>query len=617
MFAAFEKLLNPFPDGDDAAPPKKLVGFCWHYVRDARWALVAIGVLTAAIGASEVLLFAFLGDIVNWLSSADRSTFLANEGGRLAGMAFVLLVVLPALGVLHSLVMHQTLAGNLPMSARWRMHRRLLRQSTSFFNDEFAGRVSTKVMQTALAVREAAFKFVDIFVYVTVYFLATIALVASSDWRLAAPLIAWLGVYFALLAYFVPKLRDVSQRQADARSAMTGRIVDSYTNISTVKLFAHAGAEENYARESMRGFLNTVHPQMRLVTLLNAGVETNNYLVVFAVSALGIAFWLGGAVSVGVIAAAVALALRLNGMSHWIMWEVAALFENVGTIYDGMAMLTKPISVTDRADAERLAPAHGAIRFEDVSFHYGKGGGVIDKLNLEIASGEKVGLVGRSGAGKSTLVNLLLRLFDVEAGRILIDGRDVARVTQESLRAQIGMVTQDTALLHRSIRDNIAYGRPDAGDDEIRDAARRANALEFIETLEDGKGRRGFDAMVGERGLKLSGGQRQRIAIARVFLKDAPILVLDEATSALDSEIEAAIQENLFDLMEGKTVIAIAHRLSTIAALDRLVVLDRGAIVEEGAHDDLVGRGGLYADLWARQSGGFLTGAAPAQAKAS
>ncbi len=607
MFARFESLLDAFPASRAGAPPKTLAAFCWHYVRDAKVLLISLGLMSAVFGVGEVFLFAFLGDIVNWLATADRANFLQEEGGRLLWMSAVLLIGLPALALAQSLVMHQSLLGNLPMSARWRMHRYLLGQSMSFFANEYAGRISTKLMQTSLAVREVVMKLIDVFVYVAVYFLTTIALVAAADWRLAAPLVAWLAVYIFLVQYFVPRLRDVSQRQADARSEMTGRIVDSYTNIATVKLFAHAGREESYARDSMEKFLGSVHPQMRLVTQFYFWIYLNNCIAVFIVAASGVAFWLAEAVTVGSVAVAVALALRLNGMSQWIMWEVSALFENIGSIYDGMEMLSKPTTVVDRPQAKTIERPRGKIRFENVRFHYGKGGGVIDQLNLSIEPGEKVGLVGRSGAGKSTLVNLLLRLYDVEAGRITLDGEDIAALRQDTLRSHIGVVTQDTALLHRSIHDNIAYGRPDAGEAAVREAARRANALEFIEGLEDGKGRRGFDAMVGERGLKLSGGQRQRVAIARVFLKDAPILVLDEATSALDSEVEAAIQDNLFELMRGKTVIAIAHRLSTIAALDRLIVLDKGSIIEEGSHEALVANDGLYAYLWARQSGGFLS----------
>ncbi len=614
MLGFFESLLDPFPETRLGAPPKGLVRFCWHFVRDARGWLAALTLLTIAIAIGEVFLFAFLGRIVDWLATADRAGFLEREKATLFGMGALVVVGLPLAAFLHTTIVHQVLLGNLPMSARWRMHRHLLGQSMSFYANEFAGRVATKVMQTSLAVRETVMKLLDVFVYVVVYFVTMIAMVASADWRLAMPLLVWLACYIGMIWHFVPRLRSIAEKQADARSVMTGRIVDSYTNIGTVKLFAHAGREESYARESMEQFLATVHPQMRLVTQFNTAVYVNNCLAVFVIASLSIAFWLNSLVTVGSIAAVIALALRLNGMSQWIMWEVSGLFENIGTVYDGMETMTRGLDVVDAPDAVALERPRGEIRFENVSFHYGKEGGVIDDFNLAIRPGDKVGLVGRSGAGKTTLMNLLLRFYDAEGGSILVDGQDIKRVKQESLRAQIGVVTQETALLHRSIRDNIAYGRPGANDEAIREAARRANALQFVESLEDSRGRKGFDAHVGERGVKLSGGQRQRIAIARVFLKDAPILVLDEATSALDSEVEAAIQENLFHLMKGKTVIAIAHRLSTIAQLDRLVVIDQGRIIEQGSHKELVASGGLYADLWARQSGGFIAGEPTASA---
>ncbi len=612
MLRFFEHRIDPFPDARHGVPPKGLRAFVWHYVRDAAPWLAAMSVFTALIAVGEVALFGFLGGIVDWLATSEREAFFEREGGRLALMAAVLLVGLPMATLAQALIVYQGLMGNLPMSARWRMHRQMLGQSMGFFGNEFAGRVATKVMQTSLSVREAVMKILDVFVFVIVYFLSTVALVGSADPRLALPLLLWLAIYACLLWYFVPRLGKVAETQADARSVMTGRIVDSYTNIQTVKLFAHAGREEGYARDSMSGFLGTVHHQMRLVTGFNVIVYLNNSLLVFLIAGGGILLWTGNFVGAGAVAAAVGLALRMKAMSQWIMWEVAGLFENIGVVYDGMAMLDKPVAVTDRADATPLPPSKGDIRFEDVTFHYGKGAGVIDRLSLAIAPGEKIGLVGRSGAGKTTLTNLLLRFYDAEGGRILIDGVDIAAVTQDSLRAQIGVVTQDSSLLHRSIRDNIAYGKPGATDADIAEAARKASALAFIEGLEDATGRRSFDAHSGERGVKLSGGQRQRIALARIFLKDAPILILDEATSALDSEVEAVIQENLFSLMEGKTVIAIAHRLSTIAAMDRLVVLDNGRIVEEGTHAGLVAAGGLYAELWSRQSGGFLVKPAPA-----
>lgn len=606
MLRFFETRIDPFPEARAGVPPKGLRAFVWHYIRDAAPWLVAMSFFTALIAVGEVALFGFLGGIVDWLSTAEREGFFQREGGRLALMAGILLIGLPLATLAQALIVYQGLMGNVPMSARWRMHRQMLGQSMGFFGNEFAGRVATKVMQTALSVREVVMKILDVFVFVLVYFFSALALIGSADWRLAAPLILWLAVYACLLWYFVPRLGKIAERQADARSVMTGRIVDSYTNIQTVKLFAHSGREETYARDSMSGFLDTVHGQMRLVTGFNVIVYLNNSLLVFLIAASGILLWTGNVVGAGAVAVAVGLALRMKAMSQWIMWEVAGLFENIGVVYDGMAMLDKPVAVVDAPGAAALPRVNGDIRFENVAFHYGTGAGVIESLSLAIRPGEKIGLVGRSGAGKTTLTNLLLRFYDAESGRILVDGQDISKVTQESLRAQIGVVTQDTSLLHRSIRENIAYGRPGATDDEIRTAIGKAAASDFVEALEDAKGRRGLEAHVGERGVKLSGGQRQRIAIARIFLKDAPILILDEATSALDSEVEAAIQEHLFELMEGKTVIAIAHRLSTIAAMDRLVVLDAGRIIEQGTHDELVADGGLYADLWARQSGGFL-----------
>lgn len=606
MFRFFERRIDPFPEAALTAPPEGLWAFLWHYIRPAAPWLLLMSFFTALIAAGEVALFGFLGGIVDWLAAADREGFLQREGGTLALMGAVLLIGLPLATLIQGLIVYQGLMGNVPMSARWRMHRQMLGQSMGFFGNEFAGRVATKVMQTALSVREVVMKVLDVFVFVGVYFLSALALVSAADPWLMVPFIMWAVAYGVILRWFVPRLGKIAEAQADARSIMTGRIVDSYTNIQTVKLFAHSGREEEYAKSSMDGFLQTVYRQMRMVTSFNVLVYLNNSLLVFLIAAGGIYLWMGQLVSAGAVAAAVGLALRIKSMSQWIMWEVAGLFENIGVVFDGMAMLQKPVAVTDAPQAEILPRSSGEVTFEDVTFHYGKGAGVIEKLDLKIRPGEKIGLVGRSGAGKTTLTSLLLRFYDAESGRILIDGQDISSITQDSLRAQIGMVTQDTSLLHRSIRENIAYGRPDATDADIRLAAEKAEAMAFIETLEDSKGRMGFDAHVGERGVKLSGGQRQRIAIARIFLKDAPILILDEATSALDSEVEAAIQDNLFRLMEGKTVIAIAHRLSTIAAMDRLIVLDKGEIVEQGTHDELVAAGGLYAELWSRQSGGFL-----------
>jgi ATP-binding cassette subfamily B multidrug efflux pump len=608
MFSWFERRVDPYPEEAPTPPPNGLLPFLWHYTKPVWPWVVVMSTCTMLIALGEVSLFRFLGDIVDWLTHANRETFLQTEGPKLLLMAFVVLVGLPAVATLNSLIMHQILMGNFPMIARWQMHRFLLRHSMTFFANEFAGRVSTKVMQTSLAIRETVMKVLDVFVYVVTYFISMIVVVASADWRLAVPLVVWIIVYAATVGYYVPRLRKISAEQADARSLMTGRVVDSYTNIATVKLFSHAGREEAYARDAMDTFLETVHRQMRKVTGFQVLVYFYNCMALFVVGGLSIWFWLDGAISIGAISIAIGLAMRINGMSQWVMWEVSALFENIGTVYDGMSMMTKSHDVVDPKQAPKLAAKKGHIRYDNVRFHYGKQKGVIDALTLDIPAGEKVGLVGRSGAGKTTLMNLLLRFYDLEGGRITIDGQDISTVTQDSLRSLIGVVTQDTSLLHRSIRDNIAYGKPDATDAEVIEAAKRANAWDFIEGLSDLQGRKGLDAHVGERGVKLSGGQRQRIAIARVFLKDAPILVLDEATSALDSEVEAAIQENLFALMQGKTVIAIAHRLSTLTEMDRLIVLDRGRIIETGTHPELVASGGIYADLWNRQSGGFLGG---------
>ena len=611
MFKFFENLVNPFPPELPPQPPRGLFAFCRHYSRGVEIPLLLMSVLTAMLAILEVSLFGFMGQLVDWLGSHQRDTFLAEEGGRLLWMSLLVLLGLPILSFLHSALVHQTLLGNYPMKIRWLAHRYLLRQSLSFYQDDFAGRVATKVMQTALGVRETVMKLLDVMVYILVYFTAMIWTVASSDWRLVLPLLAWLAAYIAIQLYFVPRLKAVAVEQADARSGMTGRIVDSYTNIQTVKLFSHTSRETEYARASMDEFMVTVHKQMRLVTQLNLAVQSSNYILAFATAAVSISLWLDDAISVGAIAIAISLALRINGMSQWIMWEVGALFENLGTVTDGMNTLSQPLSVVDQPDAQPLQVHHGEICLQQVDFHYqgldnDTHRQVFEKLDIHIRAGEKVGLVGRSGAGKSTLVNLLLRFYDIHGGRILIDGQDITEVTQDSLRANIGMITQDTSLLHRSVRDNILYGRPDASEEELLAAADKAEALEFIQQLHDPHGNRGFDAQVGERGVKLSGGQRQRIAIARVLLKDAPILIMDEATSALDSEVEAAIQESLYRLMENKTVIAIAHRLSTIAAMDRLIVLDQGRIVEQGSHQELLQQGGIYAQLWAHQTGGFI-----------
>ena len=605
MFHKFEKLVDPYPPALPAPPPGQFLAFLWECARGLRGLLLALTLLTAAIGAFEDLLFSMLARIVDMLASTPPAALWQQHRDTLLLLA-ALLAGSIALAGLQALVKYQAVFVNFPMRLRWTFHRLMLEQSMGFFQDEFAGRISTKVMQTALAVRDTWMIFGDILVYVVIYFATMVAIVGAFDAWLVLPFLGWLGLYVLALGFFVPRLGRVAQQQADARSLMTGRITDAYTNIATVKLFSHGRRESAFAREAMQEFMTSGYAQMRLVSGFEVVNQALSMLLVGTTAGVALWLWTQGQVGVGAIAAATAMALRLNGISHWVMWEMASLFEHIGTVHDGMALLSRRRSVVDRPGAPALEVPRGEVRFEDVQFSYGGTRRVIDGLTLTIRPGEKIGLVGRSGAGKSTVVNLLLRLYDVEGGRILVDGQDIAGVTQESLRRQIGMVTQDTSLLHRSVRDNVKYGRPDATDADMQRAAERAEADGFVAGLTDPKGRRGYDAHVGERGVKLSGGQRQRIAIARVMLKDAPILLLDEATSALDSEVEAAIQASLYRLMEGKTVVAIAHRLSTIAAMDRLVVMDHGRIVEMGDHASLLAAGGIYARLWAHQSGGFL-----------
>ncbi|HHF5121614.1 TPA: ABC transporter ATP-binding protein [Haemophilus influenzae] len=609
IFSWFENRLNPYPESNPTTPKKGLFRFIWSSIAGMKGWILLLAILTVGTGVMEAVLFQFMGTLVDWLGTFTPEKLWQEKGHLLIGMAALLLISI-VWGFLASTVHLQTLQGVFPMRLRWNFHRLMLGQSLSFYQDEFAGRVSAKVMQTALAVRDTVLTLADMFVYVLVYFITSgVVLVALDSWFLL-PFITWIILFGLILRTLIPKLSKTAQRQADARSLMTGRITDAYSNIATVKLFSHGSREATYAKRSMQDFMVTVHAQMRLATSLDTLTYATNILLTLSTAILGIILWKNGQVGVGAIATATAMALRVNGLSRWIMWESARLFENIGTVNDGMNTLTKPHTIVDKPQASPLQVKQGEIKFNDITFAYDLTKPLLNRFNLTIKPGEKVGLIGRSGAGKSTIVNLLLRFYEAQQGEITIDGQNVLNVQQESLRSQIGLVTQDTSLLHRSVRDNIIYGRPNATDEEMVLAAERAEAADFIPFLTDAQGRKGYDAHVGERGVKLSGGQRQRIAIARVMLKDAPILLLDEATSALDSEVEVAIQESLDKMMENKTVIAIAHRLSTIAAMDRLIVLDKGQIVEQGTHAELLELNGLYAKLWNHQSGGFLSGSA-------
>ncbi|UST61040.1 ABC transporter ATP-binding protein/permease [Pseudomonas moraviensis] len=606
MLRLFEQRLDPFPPDEAPPPPVGLMRFLWACTRGARGYILAFALLSASVSIYEAWLFSFLGQVVDLLSTWQSGGAAGAEESRVLWGIGIVLVVSIGLVALRTMVQHQILAINLPLRLRWDFHRLMLRQSLSFFSDEFSGRVTTKVMQTALSVREVLFTLIEILPGIGVYFIAIIALAGGFALKLMLPFLAWIVLFGLAMVYFVPRLGKVGQEQADARSSMTGRIADAYTNITTVKLFSHSKREAHFARAAMEDFKLTGFRQMRLVSQFE--IVNQALVVALILGAGGYALWLWhqGEVGTGAVAAITAMALRINGMSHWIMWQMTSLFENIGTVQDGMATLTSGPKVQDAPDAKVLEPAGGEVVFDKVSFNYNGERQVLDDLTLHIRPGEKIGLVGRSGAGKSTLINLLLRFYDVDRGEIRIDGQNIAKVTQDSLRSVIGMVTQDTSLLHRSIRDNIAYGRPDATDADIHRAAVNAQADGFISQLSDKQGHSGYDTLVGERGIKLSGGQRQRIAIARVMLKNAPILLLDEATSALDSEVEVAIQESLDEMMQGKTVIAIAHRLSTIAAMDRLIVMDEGRIIEQGTHAQLLEKNGTYARLWQHQSGGFL-----------
>jgi ATP-binding cassette, subfamily B, multidrug efflux pump len=607
MLRWFENLIPPFTCGVPSQPPSQLRAFYWHFVKPIwpYWlGLLGTGFVAALI---EVSFFAYLGQIVDLMrTAATPSRFFEDHGLFLLWIAFIALIARPLVFGLDEAIKNQAIAAPVTSRIRWETHRYVLRQSLNFFQNDFAGRIANKIMQTAPSLRESLAQMFDALWFVVIYTSSALVLFGQADWRLTLPIVGWIILYIFVIGHFVPRVKARAAATAEARSTLTGRIVDSYTNVMTVKLFAHADREDEYAREAFSEHLDIYQRQLRMITTMNLVIWITNGLLIVSSGGMALWLWSIGAVTIGAIALVVALTIRIVNMSGWVIWVVTSIFENIGNVQEGMATIAKPQSVVDRGGARPLVVTRGEIAYERLRFHYGKEGGVIDDLSLTIAPGEKVGLVGRSGAGKSTLVNLLLRFYDIEGGRILIDGQDIENVTQDSLRAQIGMVTQDTSLLHRSVLDNILYGKPDASREAAIAAAREAHAHDFIVGLEDAKGRRGYDAHVGERGVKLSGGQRQRIAIARVLLKNAPILILDEATSALDSEVEAAIQEQLYNLMQGKTVIAIAHRLSTIAAMDRLVIMDQGAVVEDGTHGALLRCGGVYADLWARQSGGFL-----------
>jgi ATP-binding cassette subfamily B multidrug efflux pump len=606
LFRRFEALLDVFKASPELEPPQGVLPFYAHYLRQAWPLLIAVLVVGFFAALIEVALFSFLGRLIDMTQATPSSAFFSQYRGELLWMLLVAMILRPLVFGLHDLLANQAITPNLTNLVRWQNHRYVLKQSLSFFQNDFAGRIAQRIMQTGPALRDSALQVVDALWHVLVYAGSALYLFAEADLRLMLPLLLWILGYCLLLRHFVPLIKQRSATASAARSTLMGRVVDGYTNIMTLKLFAHTREEEGYARTAMQDLLDKVRLQTRTVTALDFSVTCLNGLLIASTGTLALWLWSQELISTGAIALAIGLVIRINNMAEWIMWVVNGIFENVGTVQDGMQTIVQPCHLLDRTGAQPLKVQRGAVHFDAIHFHYGKTSGVIDGLDLQVHPGEKIGLVGPSGAGKSTLVSLLLRLYDLQAGRILIDGQDIAAVTQESLRAQIGVVTQDTSLLHRSIRDNLRYGKPDASEAELRAAVHKARADSFIAQLDDNQGGRGFDAKVGERGVKLSGGQRQRIAIARVLLKDAPILVLDEATSALDSEVEAAIQESLDSLMQGKTVIAIAHRLSTIARMDRLVVIDQGRIVESGTHGQLIAHGGLYARLWQHQTGGFV-----------
>ncbi|WP_417686541.1 ABC transporter ATP-binding protein [Roseibium sp.] len=607
IFRLFERWIDPFVAGPGDGPPRGGFAFLFYFVNQCRWPFVVMLVLGGLTAGVEASIYTFIGTIVDLLQDGQRESFFEMHGSTLLIMAFVVLVVRACVAILTALVEEQTVVPGFFNLVRWQAHQQVMKQSLSYFHDDFSGRISAKVWQAGQAAGDFMTNLLQTVWYILVYALTTLLLVGNLDWRLGAAVVVWLVGFSIVARHFIPRVRAAAKQVANSGSAVSGRLVDTYTNIQTIKLFGSSEGEQQGVRSTYDAFMQRLMTFTRALTAVRSVMVTFSGLMIVVIAGLSLSFWQQGLVSTGDVAFCLGLILRLNLMLNRLMGQLNGLFRNMGTLQDSMEMIVKPISVRDAKDASELKIAAGGISFRKIGFHYGKTNGVIDELSLEIQSGERVGIVGPSGAGKTTLASVLLRLYDLERGQILIDGQDIAKVTQQSLRNAIGMVTQDTSLLHRSVRDNILYGRPDAGEEAVRAAARRAHALDFIEGLEDRRGRRGLDAHVGERGVKLSGGQRQRIAIARVLLKNAPILVLDEATSALDSEVEAAIQENLTELMTGKTVIAIAHRLSTIAAMDRLIVMDRGEIVQEGPHEVLLqDNSGLYAQLWARQSGGFL-----------
>ena len=607
MLYWFERLIDPYKSVPLRQPPSTLPAFYWYYVRPIWWAFAAIMAIGLIASLIEVSLFTFVGKIVDLAKSAENpAVFFDVHGRTLVWMAAIALIARPLAFGLHAMLINNAVNANFTNMVRWQQHRYLLRQSLSFFQNDFAGRIANKVMQTGQALRQTVVELVDALWFVAIYWTSAAVIFFDLDPRLLGPLLVWLAGFTAMVWYFVPLLIKRATIVSDARSTLTGRIVDSYTNIFTVKLFAHTEGEDAYAKEAISDHNRKLWVQLRVITWLELTQWILTGMLIAGTTGLSLWLWSQNAISLGAIAITTGLVIRINNMAGWIMWVITGIFENVGTVQEGLEMISKPWTVVDAPGAAAIHVRRGEIQYEGVKFHYGRDSGLMDNLSLTIRPGEKVGLVGPSGAGKSTLVNILLRFHEIESGRILVDGQDISLVKQDSLRAQIGMVTQDTSLLHRSVLDNIRYGKPGAAESEVIAAAKQAQAHEFILELEDYKGRRGYEAQVGERGVKLSGGQRQRVAIARVLLKNAPILILDEATSALDSEVEAAIQEQLYNLMIGKTVIAIAHRLSTIAAMDRLIIMERGCIVEDGSHEELLRKRGLYANLWARQSGGFL-----------